>query len=298
VLDALAAEIVPALEAAGAEPLLIKGPALAQWLYDDPAERHYTDVDLLVPREALPAARQVLRRHGFEPIVSGLHDHEHSVHHETWVREHSLQTPVELHHTLALVEAGDALVWQRLSEGRRRVVVAGTPVQAPGFAACALIVALHAAHHGARAPRPMADLARAVARVDLETWRAAAHLASELRALAAFAVGLRLDPGGRALAGELGLPEDSTRELRLHARTPPRTAFGIEQLVAAPGARARFVLLRQKIAPSPEFMRSSPTVDALAESFAAAYGKDAADVRGDVDRILECFRELGLVELA
>jgi hypothetical protein len=254
-LDALVAELVPALAAAGATPLLIKGPAFAQWLYDDPVERHYADVDLLVAGEAVPDARQVFRAHGLRPVVTGLHDHEHSRHHEVWSRGRSLRTPVELHRTLALVEADDATVWRRLSEGRRRIEVAGVPVEVPGFAACALIVALHAAQHGIGAGRPMADLARAVARVELETWREAAALAEVLGAAAAFALGLRLHPAGRALAGELGLPEAASRALRLHAATPPRTALGIEQVVSARGARARLALLGRKVAPSREFMR-------------------------------------------
>ncbi len=46
----------------GIRPLLIKGPAVAAWLYDDPAERWYGDVDLLVDPELFDAAGDDARR--------------------------------------------------------------------------------------------------------------------------------------------------------------------------------------------------------------------------------------------
>ena len=40
--------------------MLIKGPVFARWLYDDPAERPYRDLDLLVAPDRVDAARRTL----------------------------------------------------------------------------------------------------------------------------------------------------------------------------------------------------------------------------------------------
>src|SRR4051812_17372050 len=47
-LDRVAVEAVDAMQREGIDVLLLKGPAFARWLYDDPAVRGYRDVDLLV----------------------------------------------------------------------------------------------------------------------------------------------------------------------------------------------------------------------------------------------------------
>jgi hypothetical protein len=54
--------VLQALGAAGVEVLLLKGADLRLRLYDDPAVRPMTDLDLLIPQAALPKARSVLGR--------------------------------------------------------------------------------------------------------------------------------------------------------------------------------------------------------------------------------------------
>lgn len=61
-----AATIVAALEARGIPCIPLKGAALAEDLYGDPTLRPMTDVDLLVPHEAVPVAREVMLAAGFE----------------------------------------------------------------------------------------------------------------------------------------------------------------------------------------------------------------------------------------
>src|ERR1700761_94873 len=85
---------------------------------------------------------------------------------------------------------------------------------------------------------------------------AAGVLAAELSAGGAMRVGLELVGGGRELADEIGLGDDAPRSVRLSASSPPRTARGIELLVATRGARARAALVARKLAPSPAFMRA------------------------------------------
>jgi len=56
-----------ALSSAGAPLLLLKGAALAETLYADPALRRIGDIDLVVPREHALACRQVLLELGYAP---------------------------------------------------------------------------------------------------------------------------------------------------------------------------------------------------------------------------------------
>jgi hypothetical protein len=255
-LDVSLAEIVRALAADWVRPLVIKGPGHARWLYDDPAERRYGDIDLLVAPADFDVAYRCVAVLGFEPVYAGWQADEAPLYHERLVRGDPLPAVVELHRTLPLQTAPAELVWRCLSEGARTIEVAGAEVRVPGAAPGALIVALHAAQHGIGWAKPIADLERAVERVDLDTWRQAAAIAQELGAAPAFAVGLCLTPGGCSVAGQLQLSgRDASRSVRLRARTPPHTALGIERLFATPGFRARVRLLAHELVPSPAHMR-------------------------------------------
>ena len=57
-----------ALKNAGIEPILLKGTALLAVVYDNPALRPMSDLDLLIPFSALPAAEDCLARVGFLPL--------------------------------------------------------------------------------------------------------------------------------------------------------------------------------------------------------------------------------------
>ncbi|HEY3265395.1 MAG TPA: nucleotidyltransferase family protein [Armatimonadota bacterium] len=61
-----AARAMQALEAQGIPCIPLKGAALAEDLYGDPALRPMTDVDLLVPHAAVPAARKVMLSFGYD----------------------------------------------------------------------------------------------------------------------------------------------------------------------------------------------------------------------------------------
>src|SRR5581483_9207244 len=161
-----------------------------------------------------------LSRIGFRQLLAASDVPGSDVPGHPWIRGAD-GASVDLHWTLPGVGAAPATVWEALSGSIRTITVAHVDVDAPSIPACALIVALHAAHHGRTADRPLADLARALERLDTETWTAAARLAERLDATAAFTGGLMLDPAGRRLATELRLPTDLPRELRLRAGDPP-----------------------------------------------------------------------------
>jgi SAM-dependent methyltransferase len=266
-LDAALAEIAALLHGSGARPLLIKGPAFARWLYDDPRERSYNDIDLLVSSGDFQVARRGVAALGFEPVAvnSKRSDAHPRAYHEEWVRPGTLPLAVELHRALWGMTAAPPRVWKRMTEGARTVEVSGVLIDVPSEAASAFIVALHAADHlgtprgrvyvnpgGRFAAR---DLHLALERLDIGTWQAAAAVAQDLGAAPLFAFGLRLDPAGRDVADRLGLSDRMPRRLHLRGTGTPIAAQSLESLIATPGVRARVMLLTRMVFPRPAFMR-------------------------------------------
>jgi hypothetical protein len=282
-LDSALADIARLFDRCGVRPLLIKGPAFARWLYDDPRERSYNDIDLLVAPNEFEAAKRGLAELNFTSLPrNGWRPNEHrNSYHEEWIRPGTLPVAVELHHTLWGMPAAPSLVWQRLTENVHAIEVAGAQVDVPSEAVSALIVALHAADHGSARHRPgplphlrpsrlgepinlnvggryaQRDLQLALERVDMPTWRAAAALAEELGAGPLFAFGLRLDAAGRDVANGLGLTDTVPRQLRLRAGAPTATVQGIEVLITTRGVGARLRLLAYQLVPSRRFMLAS-----------------------------------------
>jgi hypothetical protein len=257
-LDLALSEIARVFAERDIRAVLLKGPAFARWLYEDPHERSYSDIDLLVAPEVLARAGSALVECGFALVQNYWPSHDPHDWHEVWVRGGKLPAYIELHHTLCLVSAQPSLVWRRLTEDTRAIEIAGARVEVPAPAASAVILALHATQHGAADAGRVRDLREALARVDFETWRTATALACELGAEEAFATGLRLDPGGCELADRLGLRAVSTsRVLRLRASTPPPVAMGIECLASTPGVTARARILIAELIPARGWMRDS-----------------------------------------
>lgn len=61
-------DVAKTLEGPGFDVMPVKGALLQHWLYDDPAERAMTDVDVLVRADQARAAHGVLERVGYIPI--------------------------------------------------------------------------------------------------------------------------------------------------------------------------------------------------------------------------------------
>src|SRR4051812_37401731 len=65
-VDHATVEAVCALRERGVRPILLKGPAVAEWLYaGNPAQRPYNDADLLVAPEPLAVSAVVLTGLGY-----------------------------------------------------------------------------------------------------------------------------------------------------------------------------------------------------------------------------------------
>ena len=254
-IDGGTVEVLDRFERVGVGVLLLKGPAIARWLYPQGAERSYVDCDLLVGPADFDAAGEALGSLGYAKVFDDRRM-------PRWWREHACEwrrandgLQVDLHRRLVGVGVDDEQAWGALSEDAGEVVVAGRPVPTLALPARALHVALHAAQHGVRCYQPIVDLGGALAVGDDDLWRAAAALAADLHATAAFVAGLRLVPAGQALITRLALPHARSVDSELRASSPPPLALGFEQLARAPGARARAEIAWRKLVPPPAFIR-------------------------------------------
>lgn len=271
-VDANTAEVLRAFDAAGVKSLLVKGPSIARWLYDNSDPRGYADCDLLVRPEDLLSAERALADLGFDPEVDR-HEmpawwQEHAV---TWLRERD-GAGVDLHETLPGVGVPPDELWETLAAQLEPIDVGGYPVRTLTTPGRTFMLAMHAAHHGSGWGQFTHDLERGAARVDLDTWRAAAALAESLNATTAFASGLRLVEPGRAIADALELPAGGAVDAALKASSPPPMALGFEQFARTKGLRARLTMVRHKLFPPVTFVkRYSPEAPRGLVGIARAY---------------------------
>lgn len=113
-LESRGAAAIRSLGEAGIETRLVKGVAIAHLDYDDPADRHFGDVDLLVRGDDVNEAVRILRRQGFHrhyPEPKPGYD-EHLG--KGVAMENGEQVVIDLHRTLALGYYGTRLPIERL----------------------------------------------------------------------------------------------------------------------------------------------------------------------------------------
>jgi hypothetical protein len=152
-VDGVTAEVTDALAAAGVASILLKGPTISDWLYDD-GERTYVDSDILVDPDYLAAAHATLATSGFTrewgPVAHPGMEHPPSY---PWRRGHFA---VDLHETLPGATADRRQVWAVLSGNSAEHAIGGRTVLGLRRPAVLLTVVLHAAHHGPRSRGPRA----------------------------------------------------------------------------------------------------------------------------------------------
>jgi hypothetical protein len=268
-VDWCTARVVQALHDAGVHPLLLKGPAIATWLYpENPRTRSYADVDLLVAPPERVTAEAVLTALGYAPPQTRAWLRDEPPHALTWAR-HADGSEVDLHRTIHGCEhVDDALVWDVVSEKASTICVGGVDVPVPGEGVRALHVALHAIPGWG--DHVFVDLERAVANVDLDVWEQAVAAARRLGVADELGFRLGLVAGGAALAGELGLSTS----------TPARQS-ALAFAMTLPGWRARSRYLVQKLFPPPAYLRSVGALGPGRLALARAYaGRVVLAVRG------------------
>jgi hypothetical protein len=254
-VDRVTAEVVEAFRAKGIRSILLKGPAVARWLYDEGALRPYLDCDLLVSPGDFDRAERILANLGFRREGLDTIPDDWPKHARAWYRED--RGNVDLHRTLFGVGAPDDDLWRLLSGRTERIPVAGSEVEVLTEPGRALVLALHAAKDGSRVPKVRHDLGHALERLGRDVWEEAGRLAARLEASATFAAGLRLLPTGREVAAHLGLPTEvpTAAALRRHGGAPPLAA-GMEWLTEEPSLARKAAVVARKIFPPPAFMRA------------------------------------------
>jgi hypothetical protein len=249
-VERASAEVVVALRRARVRSILIKGPLQQQWLAEAGPARPSADVDVLVDPADVPTAARTLSELGYvlEPEVTPGVGH----HASRW--SSSTHLPVEVHWTLWGTDPDRT--WAVLAEETQTALIADEEVEIPNEAARCLLVALHAAHHGAGETAPVYDLERAIAIGQSTSWKRARGLARDLVAEPAFATGLSLAPSGEALRVELGLDAQTlTERLTLNIAPPTPGAPGYYWFAQQRGLRARAVYVARKVFPPAPFMR-------------------------------------------
>lgn len=254
-VDAMTGEVAAALKGACVRVLLLKGPALASWLYNDRAFRSYVDCDLLVPPEDYSTAGEVLSSLGFERSLEADHLELRfgPLHADTWGRA-SDRAWVDLHRALPGMRMGGADVWGALAEGAETLKVGRGWIDIPRPAGRALVVVLHAAHHGDEKERPIEDLARALDQVPFDTWRETLGIAERLHVVPQMAIGLRLMPQGVALAERLQLPSAELVSAALEEGSGAEVALGFDRLARRRGVGGKVGLILSELFPSRRFM--------------------------------------------
>jgi hypothetical protein len=268
-LDVKGGEVRAALAASGVRAVLIKGPALARLLYGSSRSRAYMDVDLLVDPSALARAEGVLARLGFrryereaavrstDPSLGVAVGGQGSSHATAWLRDQD-GVFIDLHDSLPQCGASPNVVWKELCQHLDAATVGGVATETLDRTASALLVALHAAHHGP--DWGTTDLDAALGTFDLNTWLAARDLAVTLEADAALGVGLGMTARGREMARELSLDYEPSGANRLQWSGAPWSASVLEALVAERSLRARLAIASRVLWPSPSAMRRGSTL--------------------------------------
>jgi Uncharacterised nucleotidyltransferase len=255
VIDRLTAEIAGRFAAEGIESLVLKGPALAVWLYPDEV-RPYGDSDIMVAPSDWHRAVGVLERLGFANFLEPMaHPRMESFASTAFLRDRdgAEQENLDLHCALHGCEGDLQTIWDSLSAFSDTQIIGGAELRIPSRTALLLHIGLHAAHHVEG--KPIEDLRRALARAEERLWRQAKELARDFDGLPVFASGLRLLPEGVELARRLGIEDvrSPLHELR-HEGVP--MAEGIDALLSpGVGLRRRIAMVVKELFPRPEFMR-------------------------------------------
>ncbi|MDP9073138.1 MAG: nucleotidyltransferase family protein [Actinomycetota bacterium] len=263
-LDRAAVLAIDRLTASGIPSILLKGAAIASWLYDDGEARPYVDVDLLVSPRQLEPAKAALADLGYLDRLAGADPAEFGL------KEQELFGPdnvcVDLHHGLIGVTIPPARCWDLLTSHTAMMAISfGSWVPVLDIPARTMHLALHAAQNGPVDRKALTDLERGLTRLSPDDWRQASILAQDLGADQAFAAGLRLLPAGRAMADHLSLTRGMSVELALRSGSAPQNAIFLERVASTPGLRRKATLVARKLFPTSAYLRArSPEVGARA----------------------------------
>lgn len=264
-------QVRAALGEVGAPVLLLKGAALTETLYAALGPRHIGDIDLLVPREVVPACRAVLLRLGYAPQEAEVRPGTHLAYRyeECFTPPANAETAVELHwHLLDVPWYAQRVPVDWFWGHSAARSFAGQPFQALDDVANLVYLPAHLAlHHAFAGLHARFDLALLIAqgqpRLDWDRVIAAARafelvsaLRGSLERLGQDWPSLPLEEPRRLLADVAPSRNDARlyRLLTTQSHSTPLSVY--TTLVALPGPGARVRYLRDNVFPQPAYMRA------------------------------------------
>ncbi len=261
-MERLLIRVADVLELAGVELRVIKGPALAHTVYDDPAHRTFGDIDLVVAPEQLARARQALVQHlgGEAPLPELRPGFDAEFAKDVLVRVGAAE--IDLHRTLAAGPFGLRVAVNRLMDDPVAFEVGGRRLATLGSAA----TFVHACYNAALGDvPPRLSSLRDVAQVDAALSPDPAAVADLTAAWGAAAVvqhaiasawsTLELAPTALSRwAGSLPVPARDRRLLAASTCAGRGYTRQLASLAAIPGLASRLRYVRAIVAPSPEYL--------------------------------------------
>jgi hypothetical protein len=227
------ARVLNALADAGIDPVLLKGAALANTVYDDPALRTMNDLDLLVRPGEIEAASAALTalsyRELYRPALADpqrRHAFYGKHHHTTPLMAPRGRAVVELHRHILTMTEGGAYDVERIRARARRVALPRLRglLRPEVLVPCPADMVLHTCLHLSYTDRfvgklrDLIDLHETVRRFgpDIDWGQILAEVPNEAVARCLFSC---LDLARRLYGTQV--PEDFLHELRRHARMGP-----------------------------------------------------------------------------
>lgn len=252
IVDAQTVRVVSAFRNVGIEPILLKGPAIANLLYASDS-RTYVDTDLLIDPADQALAAETLAELGYRQPPTGAVPWAPST---TWFRgTHGPE--VDLHTSIWRWAPADSL-WAVLQAKTKTLRVGNIELPVMDDAAQCVHIVTHALQHQLSESGPNEDLSRALALIPDSTWQRAVRVSEEVGAADAFLAGLLASPEGRALAGRVGIDRATAPELDLElalAGTLWSGALQFENLAQAQGVRARLAVIHDRLFPPLDYAR-------------------------------------------
>lgn len=254
--------VVDGLSAGSVPTRVLKGVALAHLDYDDPSDRAFRDIDLLVPSELLDSAVHLLDSLGFAPTYSEPRRGFQSEFGKGRSTAAEGGVEVDVHRTLAMGPYALLIEEANLWEGEERFVIGGRTMAALGPA----WRFLHACLHFVLSPNERLWIARDVAQLHSSSGFEATRvrsLAANQRLTAVLAGAISTADGILGTSGPLSewakeaTPTAAERRLlRTYGPTAGEAERTMASLTVLRGVRPRLRLIRALSRPDAAFAQS------------------------------------------